>query len=337
MSNAECRLPNGSAHCQGTRRPRAGATAGGCPGPRLAVGVLLAVGLAALVAPGLSAWGSQGHGITCEIAWLRMQPQARQFVRGLLRGEPRPVFNAVCTWADEVRDTTHPHTEAYHYVNIPAGAPGFDWDRDCGRPERRCIVWAIHHYAGVLADRSRPLHERAEALKFVAHFVGDLHQPLHAGRLGDRGGNDIPVRLFGDPGPRGRPFNLHRVWDAELLRRAGREWRSSAQRLHRRITPQQASEWATVDIVGWTNESFRIAEEVAYGELPPDRSIGPAYYRRALEQAEQQLQKAAVRLAHLLTQAASGDLGLRIVPETDTPAHPGPGARLRTCCTRERS
>jgi hypothetical protein len=213
-----------------------------------------------------------------------------------------------------VRDSTHPHTTAYHYVNIPAGARGFDMARDCGDPKRRCIVWAIDHYARILSDRSRPHGERNEALKFVAHFVGDLHQPLHAGRPGDRGGNDMRVRFFGSAGPPERPLNLHRVWDAEILHRAGHRWRPSAQRLHARTTPAESAAWATLDIVGWTNESFRIADEFAYPELPRDRHIGTAYYARALEISERQIQRAGVRLALLLNRAASGRLDMPRLP-----------------------
>jgi hypothetical protein len=282
---------------------------------RLALAAAVALAASVVAWPvTLAAWSGEAHRTICEIAWLRLEPQARQMVRDLLRDEPRRLFNAVCTWADEVRDTTHPQTAAYHYVNIPAGTQGFDMARDCGDRERRCIVWAIDQYARILADRSRPHSERNEALKFVAHFIGDLHQPLHAGRPEDRGGNDIRVRFFGDAGPRDRPLTLHRVWDAEILERAGHRWRPSAQRLHARITPAEAAAWATLDIVAWTNESFRIADAFVYPELPRDRNILTLYHARALDVSELQIQKAGVRLAHVLNRAASGRLDMPRLP-----------------------
>ncbi|MDQ3606285.1 MAG: S1/P1 nuclease [Gemmatimonadota bacterium] len=255
-------------------------------------------------------WGAEGHRIVCEIAWQRLTPAARQLVGDLLRGEPDPVFARSCTWADEVRGTTHRHTAAYHYINIPAGADRTDLQRDCGDAERRCVTWAIHHYARRLADRSLSPQERNEALKFVAHFVGDLHQPLHAGRPEDLGGNRVTVNFFGDAGTAERPLNLHSVWDSGILRRAELSWPESAQMLDAQISPVDAQRWESLDLIGWTDESFRIADQYAYGALPRDGIIANGYYRPALGFSEVQLQKAGVRLAFLLNQVAAGTLRL---------------------------
>jgi hypothetical protein len=276
--------------------------------------VLLAlVGLGALPQRAY-AWGAEGHRIVCEIAWQRLTPEARRFVEGLLREEPEPVFARTCTWADEVRPTTHRYTAAYHYINIPAGVDGMDMARDCGDAERRCVTWAIHHYAARLTDRSLPHRERNEALKFVAHFVGDLHQPLHAGRPEDLGGNRVLVSFFGDAGREDRPLNLHSVWDSAILRRAELTWPESAHRLDAQITPLDLERWQHLEVVRWTNESYWVADRFAYAELPDDQVIATRYFRPALGYSEVQLQKAGVRLAYLLNHAAAETLRLPRLP-----------------------
>jgi hypothetical protein len=281
---------------------------GGRPASRRLTGLLLALALVPALPRAGEAWGGEGHRIVCEIAWKRMGPAARELVATLLRGTDEEWFARTCTWADEVRSTTHRHTAAYHYVNVPAGVPGIDMERDCGDPERRCVVWAVRHYARVLEDAGRPIEERREALKFVAHFVGDLHQPLHAARPEDLGGNRVPVAFFGDRGPEARPFNLHGIWDSAILRHGGVSWPASVDALDERITPLDVQRWQDLDVLGWANESYRIADAFAYPALPPDGVVATAYFLPALAFSEVRLQQAGVRLAHLLDVVAAGTI-----------------------------
>lgn len=257
-----------------------------------------------------SAWGGEGHGIICEIAWQRLAPETRTFVMRLLRREARPMFSASCTWADQARDTTHPKTATYHYADVPAGVAGFDMARDCADPTRRCAVWAIDHYARILADPKRSAAVRRNALKFVAHLVGDLHQPLHVGRPGDRGGNEITVTFFEDAGTRERPLTLHRVWDVEILRRAQLREPDTARRLNARISDAEAAEWGTLDIIAWANDAYRVADRFAYPAVPADGALDNGYYRPALGHAHVLMQQAGVRLAYLLNRVAAGSLEL---------------------------
>ena len=255
------------------------------------------------------AWGGDGHRIVCEIAWQRLTPEAKTMVTDLLRGDEFPLFAESCSWADEVRRTTHEHTYNYHFINSPAGVAGMDWARDCGDPAKRCAPWAIRHFAQVLADRSAAPVERQEALKFLAHFVGDLHQPLHAGRPEDLGGNRVQVDFFGDRGTEERPRNLHSVWDSGILRRGGMT-PDDAAALAAAIVEDEAEMWATTDVRSWANESYRLSEEFVYGRLPADGRIRNAYFLPALGISRAQLMKGGVRLAHLLNAAAAGTLRL---------------------------
>jgi hypothetical protein len=261
--------------------------------------LLAAFGFALTPSPA-RAWGNEGHRIVCEIAWRRLTPAARTFVRDIREGDSSPTFAQSCTWADGVRKTTHKHTRPYHFINIPAGVSNPDMARDCADTAKRCSPWAIQHYAEILADPSRERRERREALKFVGHFVGDLHQPLHAGRPGDEGGNKISVDFFGES------LSLHSVWDSGILRRGGIGM-SDAATLEDEITDAQASAWSTTDLLAWTDESYDHCENTAY-VLPAQNRIRSDYFTPALRISREQLQKAGVRLAFLINEAAAGTL-----------------------------
>jgi len=251
------------------------------------------------------AWGAEGHRIACGIAWHRLDAQGRALVAKLLDTNDETSFVEACLWADEVRPR-RPETYAYHFINIAASKNALDMARDCGNPQKRCVPWAVAHYARILADTKATEQKRAEALMFVLHFVGDIHQPLHAGRPQDRGGNDVPIDFFGNAGSPERPMNLHLVWDSQILRRANGQWPGMSTRLTREISVDEAARWESLDVVAWTNESYRICEEFVYRQLPADRRLRNDYYYPALGYAEVQLQKAGVRLAYLLNGVAGG-------------------------------
>lgn len=169
-----------------------------------------AIALIAVLIPATSfGWGRDGHRIIGHIAEQFLSTNARAAVRDLLGDES---LADVSTWADEVRGSpAYRWTAPLHYVNSPPGSDGYDAQRDCA--DGCCVVGAIEHYADVLRDSQAPRPVRIEALKFLVHFVGDVHQPLHAGYGVDRGGNDVKVFFFGDN------TNLHSLWDSGLIRR----------------------------------------------------------------------------------------------------------------------
>ena len=269
-------------------------------------GVMLLAALAmAVMVPSLAqAWSADGHKLVCEIAWRYLTPRARAMVEALRQGDDTASFAESCTWADDVRQD-RPATSAYHFINIPAGVAGVDLARDCADEARRCVPWAIKHYDVILANPAARFLDRQEALKFVSHFVGDLHQPLHAGRLADLGGNRLVVSWFGDRGSAENPMQLHRVWDAGLLRQAGIRWPDSAARLYGGITHTDVVTWSNADVLAWANESYRLCEDVVYTVVNGD-DLADAYYSRALPEAQRRLQQAGVRLAFLLNEAAEG-------------------------------
>jgi hypothetical protein len=163
------------------------------------------------------------------IAWALMTPGARQEATTLLGGGQNR-FIAMSTWADDVR-STRPETSNWHFVNIPATAGRYDATRDCATSRRGdCVVAAIARERATLVDHTRPARQRAEALRFLVHFVGDVHQPLHVANNGDRGGNDVAVQTLG-AGPGSRTTTLHAIWDTSVINRSSETETARAARL----------------------------------------------------------------------------------------------------------
>ena len=268
--------------------------------------------LAAIAVPApAAAYGRDGHRIVCDLAYRHLTEDARSEVDRLIALDPQfEHFRDACSWADEVRGTTHRHTAPWHYVNQTREDSHID-PEDCA--EDGCLTQAIDLHAGIFADRARSDAERLEALKFLAHWMGDVHQPLHVSIEGDRGGNDIPVLWRGE-----RFTNLHRVWDSEILldhmseewpwAPEGQRWQYLADALEAEIPLGGVNVYAQLDSIGWAQESHDIvrSREFAYYWARADQTIEPgeAYYQRSLRTSRDRLKQAGVRLAGLLNQLA---------------------------------
>lgn len=233
------------------------------------------------------AWGPTGHRIVGEIADAHLCDGARRYVEPLLAGTT--LANAG-VWADAIRDEPQwRHTRPWHYLNVGDG-------ESIATARRRSddnVLAAIERTGRELADVRLPVERRAEALRFFVHFVADVHQPLHVGRAGDHGGNDIEVRV-------GRTVrNLHSVWDAEaLLRREALDYREQAVALGQAAAGLgSAREIADPD--AWAGES-RALWPVVYGfRAPPDGPVrlSGAYLDAAREVIHRRLGLAGLRLA----------------------------------------
>ena len=243
------------------------------------------------------AWGYEGHRIIAEIAEQFLEPETAHHVRDLLAIENRTTLAEVSTWADEIRPQ-HPETRRWHFVSIPihpnAGEPsGYDSARDC--PQDECVVAKIEEFERVLADPQASQRQRLEALKYVVHFIGDVHQPLHAANNDDRGGNDVAVTFMG------HQTNLHAVWNSAIIGPAVKgDERAYALRLAGDITLAQSQQWSAGSAVSWANESYSIAVNMIYGQLPHSGTLPDSYETEALPIVNQQLSRAGVRLAVVL-------------------------------------
>jgi hypothetical protein len=252
--------------------------------------IFLAMLLAAVPA---WAWGPEGHEIVAAIAARELQPATRANISALLGGDPGTLMILDSSWADEIR-TDRPQTVTWHYVNIEIDTPGYNAARDC--PRAICVTAQIDRDLRLLAAPRTPGTSKVEALRFLVHFIGDLHQPLHAADRHDKGGNDVTVSY------RGKRTSLHRIWDHDVVLALGANPVRVAANIVARLTPAQKARMAGGTPADWTNESFALAAHEIYGRFPAGDPIYlPAdYARRESGVARSQLAKAGLRLAAAL-------------------------------------
>jgi hypothetical protein len=248
-----------------------------------------------LAPPAAQAWSAKGHRAIAEAAEMQLSPEARAATRELLRDEPSNTLAAVAAWADEVRnEDAWKFTTRWHFINFPRRQCRYQPMRDC--PDGSCVVGAIESQRALLRDRSAPRQQRIEALKFVVHFVGDIHQPLHAGWGFDRGGNDTQIR-FDRMGS-----NLHALWDGLLIDTL----KLDAPALAGHLLAEPLPAPGPVTLVAarrWAEQSCALIE--AENLYPEKRFIDRAYVERMRPLAEAQMRLAAARLAAVL----EADLG----------------------------
>ncbi|HMP91208.1 MAG TPA: S1/P1 nuclease [Kiritimatiellia bacterium] len=251
----------------------------------------------------VGAWGPEGHRIVAHIAELRLSDVAHQALAHILADGEQISDNMICNWPDYVR-RDQPETGPWHYVSIPKGAEFYDEHRYC--PEGQCIVHQIHFMEAIVADESKSLEDRKTALRFLVHFLGDVHQPLHCADYDDdRGGNE---RLVIYPG-QDKPTKLHAVWDSNIVRELMNPLGPLvfADKLNARISSRRARQWARGTPEDWAWESHQLAMKYAYAVVPPKdgppMALDTAYVKVAKKVAEQQLMKAGVRLAEALNRS----------------------------------
>ncbi|MBZ5494562.1 MAG: S1/P1 nuclease [Acidobacteriia bacterium] len=263
---------------------------------------IIAIVLLALLPVQLLAWGPKGHAIVADIAASRLTPATKQNLQLLLGSDS---LASIASWADSVRKE---RDESYdwHFVDIPKDAPGFSEERDCFRPQDKhkdaltdhhnCVVDRIEMFQQTLGDERASRADRLEALKWLVHFVGDLHQPLHAIDEA-RGGNDIKLAVFGSPKCGDYDCNLHWAWDTLLLEHTGYSEEEYVGRLNTLIAQKHLENQAAGTPVDWANESHVQARHIM--EAKP-AAIDDAYFQANIELVNQKLALAGLRLAALL-------------------------------------
>ncbi|WP_107656806.1 S1/P1 nuclease [Nocardia suismassiliense] len=254
------------------------------------------------VPPAANAWGVQGHNTTGAIADLRLTAAARDEVGRLLAGEPDPTLAGVANWADEVR-ANDPElgkiSAPWHYVNI--GENGCVYDPAVNGNNGQNVIEALRRQTATLADRSRPVADRGQALKFIVHVVGDIHQPMHAGFARDRGGNEVKVQYLG------RSTNLHSVWDSRMLDTRHASDAEELQRLLALPAPDLPPTQPDTDPIRWAEDSCRVLETP--GVYPASPTIGDEYTRQFLPIAETRLRRAGELLGRLVNAVLDPSVG----------------------------
>jgi len=301
------------------------------------------------------AWGADGHRVTALIAFALLNPRAKQNVNILLQGR---TISQMSTWPDELKrpwlgdnpdpkcvvpgvpgcnPNYRPETALWHFVDIPVDGDGhFLKDADYCRSTRQgdCIVLAIddfvvllkrsteHAFSTYKVDKKRQYHD---ALGFLVHFLGDIHQPLHcAERNNDGGGNSVEVTWQNAPSG---SWNLHSLWDGELVKRNIRKMPSGhqndddyavsvvqnlsvAERNYATLHSPTIKPGTPENVVAWAESSHTIARNVAYSK-PAQAGItflDQGYFNATVPEVQKQLRLGGVRLARLLNEIFDKDI-----------------------------
>lgn len=238
-----------------------------------------------MVAIGLISWGRTGHSTIGLIAANHLTAEANAGISALLGNE---TLADVASWADDNRS---PETAPWHFINVE---PGLSFEDFKQQVEGKTDVYtALVKEEGILADQAAGREDRVNALKYVVHFVGDIHQPMHVSRAEDKGGNTIQVRYDGIG------TNLHSLWDTKMLEHAGLNPDQLAKQFDK-ATPQQITKWQSYPQITWAWESYQISSQL-YSEIDKNGAdIDENYYKVHMPIVENRLEKAGIRLAGVL-------------------------------------
>jgi hypothetical protein len=251
---------------------------------------LLTLCLLTLSTIALLSWGFQGHRTVALIAERHLTPQAKAAINELLDGN---TIANVASWADEVRnEPEYRKTASWHFLNEPTGLSETQFIAAVKSQPNENVYTAILAQEKILKDAAATKEQKNEALKFLIHFVGDLHQPMHISRAEDKGGNTIQVR-FDDKGT-----NLHSLWDSKLLDHQNIRDEELAIKLDK-ASAAQVRKWQSSNPLQWLWESYQISSKL-YQETEGNNKLVEDYYTSHIGIVNDRLERAGIRLAGVL-------------------------------------
>lgn len=231
-------------------------------------------------------WGKTGHRVTGHIAENHLTGKAKRALNDLLDGHS---LAFVSTFADEIKaDRTYSKFSAWHYVNYPLGMRY----EDSSKSKFGDVVQAIEECTRIVKDENSSRADRVFYLKMLVHLVGDLHQPMHASRAEDKGGNGIQLQWFGEG------TNLHRVWDKNLILSYGMTYTELADEL-KQVSKKERKKIQEGTIYDWVQESHELCAEI-YNSAEVGEKLGYQYGYKYNDVLFQQLQRGGLRLAKVL-------------------------------------
>jgi hypothetical protein len=240
----------------------------------------------------LTSWGSTGHRTIGIIAERHLTPQAKVAVNALLQGEN---MADASTWADEVRRTSgYTQSKNWHFLNQPPGLSRQQFYNAVKNMGTDNIYGAMLQCKADLQSPNTTTAQKNEALKYIIHFVGDIHQPMHISNKADLGGNKIQVNY------NERGTNLHTLWDSKLIDRQGlSEEQMAAQ--YDNASVGQIKAWQSDPMIEWLWESYLISS-ILYTEINqlPKRKLDDSYYQAHISIIQTRIEQAGIRLAGLL-------------------------------------
>jgi hypothetical protein len=234
-------------------------------------------------------WSKTGHRVVGEVAEQYLSRKAKRAIDDLLNGES---LAAVANFGDEIKaDRTYSKFSAWHYVNIPSDKNYADIEPN----EHGDLVQGINTCLEIIKDDKSSREDKVFYLRFLVHLIGDLHQPMHIGRVEDKGGNDIQLQWFGDG------TNLHRLWDSNMINDNGMSFTELASEFPE-ISRQKVKLIQRGTLLDWVAESHQLADKI-YDSVEVGEKLGYRYSYVWWDTVESQLQKGGIRLAAVLNEA----------------------------------
>ncbi len=231
-------------------------------------------------------WGKTGHRVTGHIAENHLTGKAKRALKDLLDGHS---LAFVSTFADEIKaDRTYSKFSAWHYVNYPLNMRY----EDSVKSKFGDLITAIEECSSIVKDKNSSREDRVFYLKMLVHLIGDLHQPMHASRAEDKGGNDIQLQWFGEG------TNLHRVWDKNLILSYGMTYTELANELNQ-VSRKERKKIQEGTIYDWVDESHTLCGEL-YESVKVGEKLGYQYGYKYNDVLFKQLQRGGLRLAKVL-------------------------------------
>lgn len=246
--------------------------------------------LVSLSALALASWGYIGHQTIARIAENHLNVQAKTAIQNLLGKES---IVDVASWADEVRnDPAYQTTASWHFLNLPLGLNYTDFAKAVKGQKKENVYSAILAQEKVLKDESSTREQKVTSLKFLVHFIGDAHQPMHISRAEDKGGNTIQVQYDN------KGTNLHSLWDSRLIDHEGLDYSELARKADE-ATPELIKQAGNADPMAWVWESYQISSKL-YPEIQKSNKLGEDYYKAHILIVNDRLELAGLRLAGAL-------------------------------------
>lgn len=250
--------------------------------------LFLAIFLSVIISPKTVAadWGKTGHRVIGKVAEEHLTPKTTAAVDALLDGMS---LAFVSTYADEIRSNSrYDYLNTWHYVNM---------DKDTRYSEAKKnpsgdIITAMDYCVEALKNPNTTKADKAFYLKLLVHFIGDIHQPMHAGRKADKGGNDIKLTWFGEP------TNLHRLWDTDLIEHYNMSYTELAAHLPKR-SAEEKEDCMNAPRLEWAHESQDLANTI-YANTLMHASLGYVYHYQYFGKVRVRLLDAGLRLAATL-------------------------------------
>lgn len=249
----------------------------------LFIKLIVVIFLQALCVKAALSWGVEGHQTVAQIAQSLLTPKAKSEVGKLLLLEPGSSLVSVSTWPDE---HANKNMIQWHFIDFPKGSCVYQQERDC--PNSNCVIEALHQQIKILGSNQSDA-DRLLALKYVVHFMGDIHQPLHAGNKENRGGNNYQIQVFG------KGSNLHSLWDSGLIKNLNMP--TNLLSVNLMSNKVKSGDYSNIDPTNAAIESCNIAREEGFY---PGQVVNQSYIKHYTPILEARLKLAGERLAQLL-------------------------------------